>query len=128
MVEGGMEQVEIGDEIQIIECRTSEAVPRAVWMWMEEQIREGDGVTRRKAQDILRPRERGMRYVLAILREGDRQDGMGRSRRVTRMLNYNENRTYTHSTTEVSEVGVDRGQTQNTSQWGWRLYEERKRW
>ena len=69
-----------------------------------------------------------MRYVIAILRGEGRHDVMGRSRRVTQMLNYNENRVYTHSTAEMSEIGVDKGQTQNTSQWGWRLYEEMKRW
>ena len=95
---------------------------------MEDQIREGDGVTRRKVQDILRPRESEMRYVIAILQGDNREDVMGRSRRVTRMLNYNENRVYTHSRVEMSEIGADKGQIQNTSQWGWRLYEEMKRW
>ena len=47
-------------------------------MWMEEQIREGDGVTRRKAQDILRPRETEMRYVVALLRGEGKHDVMGR--------------------------------------------------
>ena len=69
-----------------------------------------------------------MRYTIAVLRGEGRHDVMGRSRRVTRMLNYNENRVYTQSTVEMSEIGVDKGQTQNTSQWGWRLYEEMKRW
>ena len=44
---------------------------------------------------------------------------MGRSRRVTRMINYNETRTYTPSSAGIEEIGEDRGQTQNTSQWGW---------
>ena len=95
---------------------------------MEDQIREGDGTTRRKAQGILRPRETEMRYAIAILRGEGRHDVMGRSRRVTRMLNYNENRAYTHSMAEMGDIGIDKGQTQNTSQWGWRLYEEMKRW
>ena len=69
-----------------------------------------------------------MRYVIAILRGESSEDVMGRSRRVTRMLNYNEIRTYTHSRVEMSEIGTDKGQTQNTSQWCWRLYEEMKRW
>ena len=69
-----------------------------------------------------------LRYVIAVLRGESREDVMGRSRRVTRMLNYNENRTYMHSRVEMSEIGTDKGQTQNTSQWGWRLYEEMKRW
>ena len=123
-----MERAESGDEIQIIDCGASAAVPRITWMWMEEQIREGDGVTRRKAQDILRPRETEMRYVVALLRGEGKHDVMGRSRRVTRMLNYNENRTYTQGRTEMSEIGIDKGQTQNTSQWGWRLYEEMQLW
>ena len=93
-----------------------------------KQIREGDRVTRRKAQDILRPRETEMRYVVALLRGEGKHDVMGRSRRVTRMLNYNENRTYTQGRTEMSEIGIDKGQTQNTSQWGWRIYEEMQLW
>ena len=47
-LEGMMEPVETGDAIRIIECGASEAVPRAVWMWMEDQIREDDGGTRGK--------------------------------------------------------------------------------
>ena len=96
-----MEPAETGDAIRIIECGASEAVPQAVWMWMEDQIREGDGVTRRKVQDILRPRESEMRYVIAILQGENREDVMGRSRRVTRMLNYNENRAYTNGRVEM---------------------------
>ena len=66
--------------------------------------------------------------MVAILQNSDKHDVMGRSRRVTRMLNYSETRAYTHNTTEVSEMGRDNGLTQNTSQWGWRLYEVMKRW
>ena len=95
---------------------------------MEAQICEGDGVTRKSAQAILRPDEEGMRYMVAILQNSDKHDVMGRSRRVTRMLNYSETRAYTHNTTEVSGMGRDMGLTQNTSQWGWRLYEVMKRW
>ena len=72
--------------------------------------------------------EEKMRYMVAILQNSDKHDAMGRSRRVTRMLNYSETRAYTHNTTEVSEMGRDKGLTQNTSQWGWRLYEVMKRW
>ena len=69
-----------------------------------------------------------MRYMVAILQNSDKRDVMGRKRRVTRMLNYSETRAYTHNTTTVSEMGSDKGLTQNTSQWGWRLYEVMKRW
>ena len=104
------------------------SVPREVWMWMEAQICEGDGITRRQAQRILRPEEGRMRYVVAILREGERQDAMGRSRRVTRVLNYSEARQYSRGTTEVQELGEDRGCVHNTSQWGWRTYDVMKTW
>ena len=95
---------------------------------MEAQICEGDGISRKSAQEILRPEEDVMRYMIAILQNWDRHDVMGRSRRVTRVINYSETRTYTRNTTEISGIGRDAGSTQNTSQWGWRLYEEIKRW
>ena len=34
------------------------------------------------------------------------------------MLNYNENRTYTQGRTEMGEIGIDKGQTQNTRRSG----------
>ena len=95
---------------------------------MEDQIQDGDNITRRQAQMILRPDDKNMRYDIAILKDGEKQDTMGRSRRVTRMINYNETRVYTTSGADMEDIGEDRGQTQNTSQWGWRLYEVMKRW
>jgi len=55
-----MRQGEMGEEVHILECGASNSVPKDVWMWMEEQIRVGDGVTRRQVQNILRPREEGI--------------------------------------------------------------------
>ena len=55
--ESRMAQGETGEEIHIIECGSSNSVPRAAWTWMEEQIRDGDGATREQVQSILRPRE-----------------------------------------------------------------------
>ena len=109
--------------IHIIKCGASMRVPKAVWMWMEEQMREGDNINRTQAQAILRPDDERMRYDVAILRDGERQDVMGRSRRVTRVINYNETRARTPSSVEMEEIGNDRGQVHNTSQWGWRLYD-----
>ena len=103
-------------------------VPKTVWMWMEEQMREGDNINRTQAQTILRPDDERMRYDVAVLRDGERQDVMGRSRRVTRVINYSETRGRTPSNVEMEEIGNDRGQVHNTSQWGWRLYDVLKRW
>ena len=85
---------DVGDNIGVamLECRASSSVPRETWEWMERQICEEDGVTRRKAQEILRPRDKNMRYVMAILQMGEKQDVMGRSRRVTMVVDYNEQR------------------------------------
>ena len=63
---------------------------------------------------MLRPDDENMRYEVAILKDGEKQDAMGRSRRVTRMINYNETRAYTANSAEVEEVGNDRGQTRKT--------------
>ena len=95
---------------------------------MEEQIGDEDHLTRKQVQMILRPDDENMRYEVAILKDDEKHDAMGRSRRVTRIINYNEKRTYTTSCTDVEDIGYDRGQVQNTSQWGWRLYEVMKRW
>ena len=39
-----------------------------------------------------------------MLRDVERRDGMGRRRRVTRMLSYREAREYTPSNVEMSEI------------------------
>ena len=77
----------------------------------------------KQVQMILRPDDENMRYEVAILKDDEKHDAMGRSRRVTRMINYNETRVYTAGSADVEEISYDRGQVQNTSQWGWRLYE-----
>ena len=69
-----------------------------------------------------------MRYAVAVLGEGERQDAMGRSRRVTRVLNYSETRQYVCGATEIQELGEDKGYVHNTSQWGWRIYDVMQRW
>ena len=51
---------ECGDEVRLLECGSSAQVPREVWMWMEAQICEGDGITRKSVQAILRPDEEEM--------------------------------------------------------------------
>ena len=99
--ESRMAQGETGEEVHIIECGSSNSVPREAWMWMEEQIRDGDGATRKQVQSILRPREEVMKYAIAVLRDVERRDGMGRSRRVTRMLSCRETREYTQSNVKV---------------------------
>ena len=38
-----------------------------------------------------------------------------------------ETRVYSTGPKETEEVGLDRGQAQNTSQWGWTLYEVMQR-
>jgi len=126
--EGEVEREKANDAVHIIKCGASTQVPKTVWMWMEEQMREGDNITRTRAQAILRPDDERMRYDIAVLKEGETQDAMGRSRRVTRVINYSETRVYTPSNAEIEEIGHDKGQVQNTSQWGWRLYEAMKRW
>ena len=57
-----------------------------------------------------------MKYAIAMLRDVEKWDGMGRRRRVTRMLSYREAREYTPSNVEMSEIGKDRGHIQHTSQ------------
>ena len=95
---------------------------------MEQQICEGDGVTKRKARSILQPNDGRMRYVLAIMKRGERQDAMGRSRRATLIMDYSEQRTYTRHTRTGDEVGMDKGKTHNTSKWGWRVHEAMDEW
>ena len=124
----GVERENRNSNIHIIKCGASTRVPKTAWTWMEAQMREGDNITRKQAQAILRPDDERMRYDIAILRDGERQDVMGRSRRVTRVINYSETRVYTPSNADIEEIGNDKGQIQNTSQWGWRLYEVMKRW
>ena len=95
---------------------------------MERQICEEDGVTRRKAQEILRPRDNNMRYVMAILQMGEKHDVMGRSRRVTMVVDYNEQRVYTKQSREGDEIQGDNGRIHNISKWGWRVYEAMSSW
>jgi len=95
-------------------------VPRNAWEWMEQQICESDGVGQRKARNILQPQDGRMRYVFAILKRGERHDVMGRSRRATLIIDYNEQRTYTRRTKDGDEIGIDKGMSHNTSKWGWR--------
>ena len=69
-----------------------------------------------------------MRYVVAILQRGEKHDVMGRSRRVTRVMDYNEQRTYTRQLREGDEPNEDKGRIHNTSKWGWRMYEAMRSW
>ena len=105
---GRVEREQGNDHIQLIKCGASTEVPKTVWMWMEEQIRDEDHLTRKQVQMILRPDDENMRYEVAILKDDEKHDAMGRSRRVTRIINYNETRAYTTSSTDVEEISYDR--------------------
>ena len=124
----GVSQTANRKDVTILECRTSACVPGAAWKWMEQQICDGDGVTQRKARDILQPEDKNMRYALAISRRGERHDVMGRSRRATILMDYSEQRTYTKQSRDGDELGEDKGRVQSTSKWGWRMYEAMSKW
>ena len=123
----GNETATLMPGVEIAQCEGSQKVPKEMWMWMERQICEGDGVKRMQAQRILQPRDDKMRYAVAILGSGERQDVMGRSRRVNLFQNYRETRANS-GRAEIEEVGDDKGKTSMVAQWGWRLHTEMETW
>ena len=81
-----------------------------------------DKCSRRKAQDILKPRDERMRYAIAVLTEG-RSDAAGRRLRTVRKLDYKETRTNAPHGEENNILGDDRGRIHGKAKWGWRLLE-----
>ena len=109
-------------DVENIHIHTASNVPRETWLWMEQMIREEDQSTRYKAQDILQPRDARMRYIIAIL-AGGRTDAVGRSLRMTRIMNYSETRPYApREHDENNEAGEDKGRVHTKMKWGWKLY------
>jgi GNAT superfamily N-acetyltransferase len=120
--EGDIAETNNRNDVEYAVIGTAEDVPRQVWMWFEQLIMENDSCTRRKAQDILKPKDARMTYAIAVLTDG-RSDAAGRRLRTVRKLDYKETRTNEPRREENCVLGEDRGRIHNKVKWGWRLME-----
>ena len=120
-LEGGAQQGTIRKDVEYVSIGGSRAVPTEVWLWMEQQIVSNDGGSRFRAQNILKPWDRNMRYMIAVLRAG-RSDEMGRNLRTVRQIDYSETRHYERHGGNTDALGSDRGRIHHKAKWGWRLH------
>ena len=90
--EGDIAEVSSRSDVEYVVIGAADDVPRQVWLWIEQLITESDSCTRRKAQDILKPKDERMTYAIAVLTDG-RSDAAGRRLRTVRKLDYKETRT-----------------------------------
>ena len=110
------------NDIACVRFNGAKNVPRMTWEWMERMVMDEDKSTRSEAQDILKPRDTRMTYLVAVLKEG-RSDTVGRSLRMTRIRNYSETRPYNPREHDGGDqVKEDKGRIHTKMKWGWKLY------